>query len=53
MRARRIHYGWVIAAITFLALLAAAGFRSTVFRYCPTNNPGVDDQDNQVRFSEP
>ncbi len=27
---RRIHYGWVIAAVTFLVLLAAAGFRSTV-----------------------
>jgi MFS family permease len=32
MRARlgRIHYGWVVAGTTFLALLAAAGFRSTV-----------------------
>ena len=30
MRARRIHYGWVIAAVTFFVLLAAAGFRSTV-----------------------
>src|SRR5438477_4305605 len=26
---RRIHYAWVIAAITWLTLLAAAGFRST------------------------
>src|SRR5258708_23587317 len=25
----RLHYSWVIAAITFLALLAAAGVRST------------------------
>jgi predicted MFS family arabinose efflux permease len=25
----RVHYGWVIAALTFLALLAAAGMRST------------------------
>ncbi len=30
MRLRRIHYGWVVAAVTFLVLLAAAGFRSTV-----------------------
>ncbi len=30
MRARRIHYGWVIATVTFLVLLGAAGFRSTV-----------------------
>jgi MFS family permease len=27
---RRIHYGWVVAGVTFLVLLAAAGFRSTV-----------------------
>src|SRR4051794_35020992 len=25
----RFHYGWVIAVLTFLALLAAAGMRST------------------------
>ena len=30
MTTRRIHYGWVVAAVTFLVLLAAAGFRSTV-----------------------
>ena len=30
MRTSRIHYAWVIAAVTFLVLLAAAGFRSTV-----------------------
>ena len=30
MNGRRIHYAWVIAAVTFLVLLAAAGFRSTV-----------------------
>ena len=30
MRTRRIHYGWVVAAVTFLVLLAAAGFRSTI-----------------------
>jgi hypothetical protein len=30
MRQRRIHYGWVVAAVTCLVLLAAAGFRSTV-----------------------
>lgn len=27
--AGRIHYAWIVAAITFLALLCAAGFRST------------------------
>ncbi len=27
---RRIHYAWVVAGVTFLALLASAGFRSTV-----------------------
>lgn len=27
---RRVHYGWIVAATTFLALLAAAGFRATV-----------------------
>ncbi|HVD47468.1 MAG TPA: MFS transporter [Candidatus Limnocylindria bacterium] len=26
---RRIHYAWVVAAVTWLTLLAAAGFRST------------------------
>ena len=26
---RRIHYAWVIAAVTFIALMGAAGFRST------------------------
>jgi MFS family permease len=26
---RRIHYGWLVAAVTFLALLTSAGFRST------------------------
>ncbi|MFN8108810.1 MAG: MFS transporter [Thermoleophilia bacterium] len=26
----RVHYGWIVVAITFLTLLAAAGFRSTV-----------------------
>lgn len=30
MRTRRIHYAWVVAAVTFLAMLASAGFRSTV-----------------------
>ncbi len=30
MRLQRVHYGWVVAAVTFLVLLAAAGFRSTV-----------------------
>ena len=25
----RIHYGWIIAAVIFLALLAAAGVRAT------------------------
>jgi hypothetical protein len=25
---RRIHYAWVIAAVTFVALMGAAGFRS-------------------------
>src|SRR5690349_1362970 len=25
----RVHYAWVVAAITFLALIFAAGFRST------------------------
>ena len=28
--ARGIHYGWVIAAVAFLTLITAAGFRSTV-----------------------
>lgn len=26
---RRIHYAWVVAAVTFVALMGAAGFRST------------------------
>ena len=26
---RRIHYGWVAAAVTFLALLSSAGVRAT------------------------
>src|SRR5690348_5237249 len=26
---RRIHYAWVIAAVTFIALMGAAGFRAT------------------------
>lgn len=30
MRPRRLHYAWVVAGVTFLALLASAGFRSTV-----------------------
>ena len=30
MRTRRIHYAWIVAAVTFLAMLASAGFRSTV-----------------------
>ncbi len=30
MRRRRVHYAWVVAAVTFLVLLTAAGFRSTV-----------------------
>jgi predicted MFS family arabinose efflux permease len=30
MRTGRIHYAWVVAGVTFLALLASAGFRSTV-----------------------
>ncbi|HJZ61413.1 MAG TPA: MFS transporter [Miltoncostaeaceae bacterium] len=29
-RLRSLHYAWVVAGVTFLALLAAAGFRSTV-----------------------
>src|SRR6202795_1089912 len=27
--ARRLHYGWVVAAVTFVALMGAAGFRAT------------------------
>ena len=27
---RGIHYGWVVAAVSFLTLITAAGFRSTV-----------------------
>lgn len=30
MSPRRVHYGWIVAGITFLVLLASAGFRSTV-----------------------
>src|SRR5437899_5462367 len=26
---KRIHYAWVIAAVTFIALMGAAGFRAT------------------------
>src|SRR5438105_13020268 len=26
---KRIHYAWVVAAVTFLALMGAAGFRAT------------------------
>ena len=26
---RRIHYAWIVAAVTFIALMGAAGFRST------------------------
>ena len=29
-RLRSVHYAWVVAAVTFLTLLAAAGFRSTI-----------------------
>src|SRR4051812_3720326 len=28
-RAARLHYAWVVAAVTFLVLLTAAGFRAT------------------------
>jgi len=28
--ARGVHYGWVVAAVSFLTLITAAGFRSTV-----------------------
>ncbi|HKV44637.1 MAG TPA: MFS transporter [bacterium] len=28
-RLRRLHYGWIVAGVTFLTLLAAAGIRST------------------------
>jgi sugar phosphate permease len=27
--ARRLHYGWIVAAVTFVALMGAAGFRAT------------------------
>ena len=30
MRGSRLHYGWVVAGVTFLALLGAAAFRSTI-----------------------
>ena len=26
---RRVHYAWVVALVTFIALLGAAGFRAT------------------------
>ena len=26
---RRIHYAWIMAAVTFIALMGAAGFRAT------------------------
>ena len=26
---RRLHYAWIVAAVTWITLLAAAGFRST------------------------
>ncbi len=29
MKAGRVHYAWVVAAVTFLVLLTAAGVRST------------------------
>src|SRR5947208_2358753 len=29
IQSRRIHYAWVVAAVTFLVLLAAAGIRAT------------------------
>ena len=29
MRGRRLHYGWIVAAVTFATLLAAAGIRAT------------------------
>ena len=28
-RRHRVHYAWVIAAVTFVTLLGAAGFRAT------------------------
>jgi len=30
LQARGIHYGWVVAVVSFLTLITAAGFRSTV-----------------------
>jgi sugar phosphate permease len=30
MRTGRLHYGWIVAGVTFLTLIAAAGFRSTI-----------------------
>ena len=29
MSRRRIHYAWIVAAVTFVVLLAAAGVRAT------------------------
>ena len=29
LAAGRLHYGWIVAGVTFLALLGAAGFRAT------------------------
>ena len=29
LRSSRLHYAWVVAAVTFLTLLGASGFRST------------------------
>src|ERR1700730_7648360 len=29
MSVRRLHYAWIVAAVTWITLLAAAGFRST------------------------
>jgi hypothetical protein len=30
LRRRDVHYGWVVALVSFLTLITAAGFRSTV-----------------------
>lgn len=29
LRQRRIHYGWIVAAVTFIVLLSSAGVRAT------------------------
>ena len=29
VRLKRVHYAWVVAAVTFVALMGAAGFRAT------------------------